>query len=249
MLVLVMGVQLGFIFWLGSREPMRSRPPAVAPGLLLANSTAGELLALTDPTLFALPHLRGFSGLAWLRLPSVPFRPFTWSEPPRWMNPDYTRLTSQFAEFLQTNHLVSWQPPIRLEPELSLPNLPPLAPMAESSNLTFEGALAKRRLLQNPSTDLPAWPSTTLLSQSVVQLLVDAEGHLVSATLLKPGSGLAEADRYALDKARSMVFEPVSPNSPEAGANPLSGLAWGQAIFQWHTTPVEPNPAQTEVAP
>ena len=42
-------------------------------------------MALSDPTLFALPHFRGFWGDPWLRPPPAPDRSFEWTEEPRWL--------------------------------------------------------------------------------------------------------------------------------------------------------------------
>ena len=48
---------------------------------------------------------------------------------------------------------------------------------------------------------LPAWPASDLLSNTVVQVLVDDLGWVISATLLE-GCRLKAADDYALNAAR-----------------------------------------------
>src|SRR5207245_8560915 len=60
--LLVFVLQLGAIFWLIDRTPVRVRQAASGPRLRLAGPGSAELLALEDPTLFALPHRLGFSG-------------------------------------------------------------------------------------------------------------------------------------------------------------------------------------------
>src|ERR1051326_980070 len=81
-IALVFATQLALIFWLGKPRTMLVRHEDPAPGLRLINSksttdlcftnmslTTAETLALTDPTLFALPHSEAFSGQAWLNVP------------------------------------------------------------------------------------------------------------------------------------------------------------------------------------
>ena len=82
---LTFSVQLGLIFWLSDRSPALPRQPVISPALQLAGNASAELLSLHDPTLFALPHRQGFSGLAWLRIPPPQFRSFDWSDEPRWL--------------------------------------------------------------------------------------------------------------------------------------------------------------------
>jgi len=57
----------------------------------------------------------------------------------------------------------------------------------------------------------------------------------LSATLLT-GSGLTEADSYALKLAGTTRWRPVPRNG--GGADFVEQLAWGRMIFQWHTLPL-----------
>ena len=82
--------------------------------------------------------------------------------------------------------------------------------------MRLEGDLAQRRLLA--PLDLRSWTSRDILTNSVVRLLVDAEGLPLSVTLLS-GSGAQEADQHALDQAKAARFEPLSRNP--AGPTPL----------------------------
>src|SRR5438046_8779777 len=84
-LVLILTVQLAFIFWLGARGPVDARRTAPVPNLRIAGPALDELLALHDPTLLALPHQQGFAGTAWLTVPRFGAEPFVWFEPPRWL--------------------------------------------------------------------------------------------------------------------------------------------------------------------
>src|SRR5262245_56146063 len=69
LILLVLVGQIGIIFWLG--KPQVHAPPttAPAPSIQLASPASSNLLALSAPTLFALPHQQSFSGQAWLTIP------------------------------------------------------------------------------------------------------------------------------------------------------------------------------------
>src|SRR3954463_6569510 len=55
---LVFTIQIGIIVWFSERGKPAVKKPAPAPMLSLAGRGSSELLALRDPTLFALPHYR-----------------------------------------------------------------------------------------------------------------------------------------------------------------------------------------------
>jgi hypothetical protein len=232
---LVFVTQLGLIFWLGRPQRTVQVPNDVAPSLQLAGEETAKILALNDPTLFALPHLEGFSGEAWLTIPPQEFQPFEWSEPPHWLTLSQEKLGASFKEFAATNQLNDLPVFAHTQFQLKQPELvePKLFPTQSLLRLT--GALAGRRLLVAPS--LPSWTNAEILTNSVVQILVGADGLPVSTpTLLKPpGSGPNEADLYALREARKARFEPLSVRDP---TDPMAGLTLGQFIFEWYTLPV-----------
>lgn len=232
--LLVFGAQLGLIFWLGSRAPIRPRPPAVAPKLQLAGPAAGELLALTDPTLFVLPHRQGFSGLAWLEAKPQKYEPFTWPDQPAWLPLSEAQLGAAFNRFVHSNDLQAVQPPVQAAPALALPPLTETGGFPGCSTVRVTGSLA-RRLLLTP-LEPPSWPYPDLLANSVVQLMVNAGGKPVSVTLLA-SSGYKEADDYALAQARTVRFQPVGRRGPQRPRNPLAWLTWGELVFEWHTVP------------
>ena len=68
--------------------------------------------------------------------------------------------------------------------------------IAARSTLRLAGGLANRRLLNPP--ELRAWPASDLLTNSVVQVLVNADGNVMSLNLLA-GSGSPKADQFALE--------------------------------------------------
>jgi len=96
-----------------------------------------------------------------------------------------------------------------------------------NSTLRVAGDLVNRRLLNPPQ--LQSWPALDLLTNTVVQVLVNAEGNVFSSTLLTL-SGSKEADQNALDVARAARFEPLRRSSP--------ALTIGALIFEWHTAPL-----------
>jgi hypothetical protein len=237
MVVLVFLVQLGLIFWLGTRTPILPRPAAAALTLHLAAPASAELQALYDPTLFTLPHAEGFSGQAWQRVRRPEFRSFEWSAPPNRLPRAVDQIGAVFTRLVETSFIDTLRQPAQSEPNPTLPNLPPLALLQDQSVLQLEDGLAQRRLLA--PLQLKSWSNPDILTDTVVQVVVDAEGRPVSPTLLS-GSGLAAADQYALDQARAARFEPLSRNPAEAAPNPMARLNWGKMIFRWHTLPAPP---------
>jgi TonB family protein len=227
--------QLALIFWLGDSSPKGPRPREAPPVLQFAVGASPELLALNDPTLFALPHQQGFSGAAWLKKPKLQTPSSDWLEPATWLALSTARLGETIEGYMETNHPVptrvlsaslpepAWLPPSRME----------VAP--EQSTLHIAGALAQRRLL-TPLV-LSSRTNATLLTNSIIQVVVDAQGRSLSATLLGPGSGSPAADQDALRMAQTAQFEPLAANHLEASANALANLTWGKMIFEWRTIP------------
>ena len=236
-IALVMLLQAGLIYLLEKAPTAGPRPTMVVPRIHLREQVPLEPLAIGDPTLFVLPHPRGFSGEAWLnRAPGLAFQPADWTEPPRVLALAAARLGTQFEEFVKANtapHLdtLATLEPLRLTPS----SFPVATPPAPQSALRLGGGLAGRRLLATP--ELQARESTEILSNSVVQVLVDAAGRVISVVLLAPGSGPEQklADARALDLARASRFEPAS-NAP---------LTVGTLTFEWQTLSV---PATNEPA-
>jgi TonB family protein len=243
LVALIFGVQLGVIFWLGDTSPVRPRPAAPVFTLKLAGSASAELLALNDPTLFALPHRQESAGSAALETPRPESPSFQWPEPTNSLLLAVDQLGAVFNRFIQTNEFNSLQVPANPMPPLTLPNLPPLAISAEQSTLLLEGDLAQRRLI----TPLPlrSWTNLDILTNSVVRIGVDAAGTPESLTL-RSGSGSSEADRYAIELARAARFEPLRRNRADTAFHPAAELSWGSMIFRWHTVP--PPPANTPAA-
>jgi hypothetical protein len=241
LLALVFAGQLSLIFTLSDRTPLKVRPPAPAPVLQFAGNASAELLALWDPTLFALPHPQGFSAAAWIVSPPQETRAAPPPEPADFLSLPFRQLGADFNRFVATNRFDPPPPRPEPPPDLSLPNLfsQPLLPAP--SAVRIEGALAQRRLLK--PIVVPAWPHTDILDNSVVQIEVSADGRTISVAPIPPGSGSPTADQEALKLAREARFESVKGSGPAQAANQADPLTFGVMVFEWQTVAMPPTNA------
>jgi hypothetical protein len=226
--IVTFAIHVGLVFAFGNRKPLVPRTVANAPQIRLAQGRS-ESQALDDPTLFALPHTRGFSAATWLQLPKVEFAPFRWTEPPQLLELPIAKLGSAFLQFAQTNAV----------PKLELETLGPVqmtrmatsdqqTSLKQHSTVSASGGIAKRRWLNAPAI-LRSWPAPDLLTNTVVRIIVDADGQVFSPALLPPGSGSKAADQFALELARSARFAVMSRHTRHMT---------GTLIFEWHTVPM-----------
>src|SRR5260370_3913146 len=146
-LSLIFLVQLGLIFALSDRKPIHVLTPRRSPDLQLVTAPPAELVTLTDPTLFALPHAQGFAGLAWLKVPKLEFHSFAWSEPTNWLALDPNHLGATFNQFSETNLFSSLPVPTLPEADLSQPLFATPSNPRTGSTWRVEGDLARRRVL------------------------------------------------------------------------------------------------------
>jgi len=228
LIVLVFAVHVLLLFVFGARKQVVSRAAADAPTLRLADSS-DELLALKDPTLFALPRSGDFVTAAWSQPPVVTQPSFRWMEPPRWLPLSADELMAVFSQFMQSNRVASFALQLKPPVKLSAPS-PPFGPaLAQNSTMRVEGDLTQRRLLT--PMELPSWPYADVIAPTKVQVLVDEAGDVVSATLLPSDNSLEAlshsdaADQRALELARAAHFAPATR------------LTIGQMIFTWRTVP------------
>ena len=237
----VLAVQVVLLFALSEKKPIlpRTREPGTAFYAVIdpePDDPVTALLTLQDPTLFALPHPRGFSGRAWLHAVPLEYESTNWEERPHLLAQNEARLGGTFQEFLRTNEVAyrsaAAKPPA--PPDRAL--VPPL-PVRIVSSYRVEGDLARCELVA--PLDVPSVSYTNILTNTVVQLAVNAAGVTFSAVALEE-SGSKLADQRALDLARSARFKRASPSS-SPGA-----LTWGRIIFQWHTLE---TPAANGAAP
>jgi len=213
-LILVFGAR-------GVKPAMASAPPHNfrVLGTPLSAGQLSRLFLAADPTVFPLPSHHGFSGRAWLRSSGREEMPDD-VEKPAWLEIDTNRLGANFPGLDDTSaailfgladqrgpQLEPW--PVFLAPEL----------VRTQSFFTLHGP---RPL--NPPTFLPSWPSPQLLTNSVVQIAVDAAGQVIVSRLLAR-SGSEAADSAALREARRLRFHPAPTLEP----------VWAKAVFAWQT--------------
>ena len=229
MILLILAGQVGCVFWLASRKPNNPLPPAPGPMLYLAADQTSDLPGVSDPTLFVLPNVHGFSGPAWLQFPAGDYALEPWTEPPRPLELDVRQLGAPLREFVQTNEPRPFEMALMPEPQLEAPGYLPLE--EAPSSFTIEGGLADRPLLT--PFELKSWPAADILTNTEVQIAVDAAGRVFSAALIARCAS-AEANTNALNLARSARFKPLR----WTGAQPPSPdqLSWGKIVFRWQTT-------------
>jgi len=243
LIALTLIVQLGLIFSLGNKSPPRSRMPSPAPKLSLVENSSSELIALTDPTLFALPHRIGFSGPAWMKIPPVPSHAFEWTEPPHWLPFPTEQFGTRAASVLDTSQieLLTTLVPFEPEPTSSEPIF--TGSFRQKSELRLADGLERRTLKTSPM--LPSWPNSDFVTNTVVKLFVNGDGISVSIPILLSSSGLKAADDYALSQASVARFVPIRNEGPNRSTNPLVNATWGTMIFEWHTLPLSATNAGT----
>jgi hypothetical protein len=236
LIALTFGAQLGLIFSLADKSRPRVRQPSPAPKLSVLEDSSSELLALSDPTLFALPHQVGFSGPAWMKIPPVPSRFFEWTEEPAWLvlpieQPEKASSTladSNYTELLTTFDL--------FEPEPTAPEPGYTMSFRQKSQFRLGEGLQRRQL--KTVLKLPSWPHSDFLTNTVVKLFINGDGVPVSTPILLYSSGLKAADDFALAQAGAARFEPIINEGPNRSTSPLANATWGTMVFEWQTLPL-----------
>jgi len=231
------------------RSGLAAPPPVFRTAIHLAadpwsSEQLSRLPLLSDPTAFALPNWQSFSRAGWLAFTLPEFQLTDWSEPPQWLTLDTNELGNSLHKFILSNTM----PPLLIAdhplPRLRRDNVfVGNAPMASRSEFEVEGELANWILLDR--FELPSWPHTELLTNTVVQSLVDHNGQSI-ATVILAGSGLAEADAFALRAVKVARFRP--PGRPGSRQSPSARVASGKVIFKWHTVPATNATSATSAA-
>ena len=231
-LLLVFAAHIVFVYAFGSRVQPLPRE-AVLPFTIRFTTAFGDWQELNDPTLFARPHPRGFAGATWMKRPPIALPAFHWNEPSRSLALDTSKLGEGFGESIRNKN----DPAVQFA-ALPSPEVPGLDLRISDLNvsrpfsLRTGGPLAGRRLINVPQP--AAINSADLLTNTVVQVLVDTNGFVFSPTLLPPGSGSLAADNKALELAWTLRFE-----------SPSNKTAWtvGTLIFEWQTAAMQENGA------
>lgn len=239
-------MQVGLIFVLGDKVRPHVQRAIPAPKVSVIGNPSSELIALTDPTLFALPHQVGFSGPGWMKIPpvtnslavlrhaggTVPSSPFEWTEE----SPlPIGRLGTSPLGLHPANQPELLMPFVAFEPE-STPSDSSFAPaFRQKSEFRLAAGLQQRRLKN--TFKLPSWPNSDFLTNTIVKLFINADGVPISVPVLLSPSGLKAADDYALAQAATARFEPIINEGPGRSAKPLANSTWGTIIFEWRTLP------------
>lgn len=223
----VFGFHVALIVLFGTKKQMVPRPATNVPHLQLANS-ANELIALSDPTLFARPNAHDLVTAFWRHVPPVSQPNFDQSEePPRYLPPAPGNFGTVFRNFMQNTRPEEFPPSFKPEPQLTAPDVAFDVTMPQATTLQISGELARRRLLN--SVELPSLPRNEVIPPSKIQAQVDATGNVRSAVVLKDIANNGtdnDADQKALQIARQLRFAPAQ------------GLMFGEITFTWHTVPL-----------
>ncbi len=228
--LLVFASQLVLIFFLSSRKSHSSPVPLVARTTFqtisghLSEAKLLESGLVSDPSLFAMANVQGFSGAAWLKRSPSRYELSEQHETPFWLTLNTSHLGTAISQFVR-NDLIT---PVSLQqdapPQLHLALVPDATAMVRSnSRFRVEGAIASRLAAFPP---LKSLATNEIFNETVAQVAVDPDGLVVSARLLEK-SGFPEADRSALEIARRLSFLPMR----------TGGIVWGKLIFDWHTVP------------
>lgn len=212
---------IALIFIFGAKHVRPQRVATRVPQLQFAGNE-NALVALTDPTLFALPHLADFAAVNWLR-PNVIIQPaFRWTEPPPFLMIAGDSLGATFNAFMQTNRFPATELNLKPEPQATMLFTRFELPLPQKSTLHRSGRIAQRQMLNQ--IEAPTLRYNDVLKPSRVQVLVDENGNVVSDVLLE-SSEFNKADQIALELARRARFVPEP------------GLMFGIMTFNWHTVP------------
>lgn len=226
-IAIVFVIHIGLIFAFGDRKDPKRQPLGQSFKTSVVFDSS-KLPPMANPILFALPHFKSFGGSALVNIPTISFPPFHWTEPPRFLSMPNETLGAAFERFSQENSVAAYQFEFKPPARLAIPFVPEIKmDTRTNSTIRLTDDLAKRRLL-SPRILPSQLPAADLLTNTVVRVVVGADGLVASAIQLKqqPGSGSEKADREALAYAKSMRFTPLPVGTKEPTV--------GAVVFEWH---------------
>jgi hypothetical protein len=230
--LLVFVVQGALVIILGEKKSAPVRTAVNAPHFQLADDSSG-LIALDDPTLFALPHTNNFGASIWLGSPTITTPSFAYTEPLKELPLDSASLAMNLRVFLTTNDNATALPAFKPEPELSAPEPILTAALNGKTTMQIRGELARRPLMPQPElswiTNLPSLTNSDWVDHTHVQVVVNAAGDVVSAITI-PSSSLVQVP---VDTGGNQEAEALARKLRFAAA--ASPVMFGQIIFNWHT--------------
>ncbi|HTG43065.1 MAG TPA: hypothetical protein VK633_00915, partial [Verrucomicrobiae bacterium] len=182
----------GTLFWTASRTPENVRTVYPREPLLTFSRAPGnnsEWVLLQDPSLFAGANPRGFSGSAWMIKPP-------WAPPAEVTLPQKTYLSLPDTIQNDSTEAARRVLPLAHSRPLPEPSKPePGAMKSEEHSRLFVEGLSNRSLIT--SMEVPIQYASDAVRASVVQVMVDSEGVVLSSRLLT-SSGSKTADLDAL---------------------------------------------------
>ncbi len=140
---------------------------------------AASAIELSDPTVFALPHPRGFSGLAWFGPAVTKHALADIRATPSFLKSEDALTFGIIAPRIEVTNSSFALEPLPPPPSAAL-ELTRVLP--SGSGVRVEGELAARKVTVVGA--LQAQRSPTTLSNSIVQIAVDEKGFPMSARLL-----------------------------------------------------------------
>lgn len=233
-LFLVILLHVALIFLIGTKRRTVSRPVANVPHLNLVNAN-DELIALSDPTLFARPNAHDVVSEFWRRMPPPAQPNFSRPEAPRYLTVPPDSFGGAFHDLAEATRPAAFESDFKPAPQVIAPDVV-LDEPAPATTMKISGALAQRRLLV--TNELPSLPLNDVIPPSRVRALVDAAGNVFSTIVLGSNPNLVlegnpnhAADLLALQFVGQLRFAP----GPD--------LTFGQVTIYWHTVPTNSVPA------
>ena len=225
--LVVFGLQTGFVLWVSRQTPPRMGSKPIS-GIQLIEGVNHKLLhemAHEDPELLSQPNPQGFSEI-WLKPRPLVHHPYRWSPPdielPYPSNLVYAPLYAALASNAPPRAVAFLKP----QPKLSPMDVPSLE-LRRSNWLEITGDLKNRQLAKSVPL-ISTWIHKELLKPTIIQVMVDANGVVFTGSLIGL-SGYDIADKVALEIALQTVrFQRLTNASPDAP------LTTGDLIFHWH---------------
>lgn len=227
-ILLVLAFHVALVFLFGTKKPIVAAPLGPVPHLQLADE-GNELIALSNPTLFARPNAHDLVSSFWRQPAAAPQTDFNWPLLPHFLAPDPASFGAIFHELVRTARPAEAPFDFKPQPEVVAPETDFVNPLPQSTTLRFSDELARRPLLETVTP--PVWARNDVIEPSIVQVLVDNDGTIDSSVVLE-SSGDNGADQLALQLVRTLRFAPA----PE--------LMFGEITFLWCTAPTNTAPAK-----
>jgi hypothetical protein len=234
----ILALQTGFFFWFTRPPGLTARTRPATLSIRLPDGQPADLLGYINPSVLVRVNSRGFSGQAWLQIPPVAYNPVESNPPPFLLQLQADHLGDAVTQALTNSLSQPFEVAARPAPRFDNYSPSPLVVPTEST-LSIEGELAGRPLLARPVLKLQ--PADTILTNTVVDVVVDGEGRVFAPPVLDPASSprpaeSAGADADALTATANLLFQPL-PRVPGRSRLAAPILTPGRVVFHWQTIP------------